>query len=53
MFCWNKVVHLYNGHLWNGKRFVPSGYRALASLVDAVLEERRNHSGSPVLVVCQ
>ncbi|XP_078320058.1 uncharacterized protein LOC111119719 isoform X6 [Crassostrea virginica] len=48
-----KVVHLYNGHLWNGKRFVPSGYRALASLVDAVLEERRNHSGSPVLVVCQ
>nr|XP_022315863.1 uncharacterized protein LOC111119719 [Crassostrea virginica] len=49
----NQVVHLYNGHLWNGKRFVPSGYRALASLVDAVLEERRNHSGSPVLVVCQ
>ncbi|XP_078320063.1 uncharacterized protein LOC111119720 isoform X1 [Crassostrea virginica] len=48
-----QVVHLYTGHLWNGKRFVPSGYRALASLVDAVLEERRNHSGSPVLVVCQ
>ncbi|XP_078320061.1 uncharacterized protein LOC111119718 isoform X2 [Crassostrea virginica] len=48
-----QVVHLYTGHLWNGKRFVPSGHRALASLVDAVLEERRNHSGSPVLVVCQ
>nr|XP_022315866.1 uncharacterized protein LOC111119720 isoform X2 [Crassostrea virginica] len=46
-------IHLYNGHLWKGKRFVPSGYRALASLVDAVIEERRNHSGSPVLVVCQ
>nr|XP_034313976.1 receptor-type tyrosine-protein phosphatase alpha [Crassostrea gigas] len=49
----SRHVKLYRGRFWNGNHVVPNDLQPMISLVETILNRRREQMENPVVVVCR
>lgn len=49
----SRTVKLYRERFWNGNHLVPNDFQPMISLVQTILNRRREQTENPVVVVCR